>query len=877
MIRESLKKMLICILVFILLFNFLIASVSFADTEGNVVTSTSVEEHEAKQNNRVEEAGSGLSGILLMVIRLIMYIPAMIVNLETYAVAISAGKADTDPLSIFITPFDIIFNRFTLTDINIFSLDGLDDPNGLVGTIRQSIAMWFRIATGIAIGFLVIIFFIILIRLALNGDVAERKAKMKTALMDWLVSVLLVILMDFFVIGMININSMFVASIKGAASTDIAPAVTAIQDVILSDKTGFLLGFGALFTYFALTIATIWFLIRYIFRFFKVVLLVIIAPLAPIPYAVNKMTDKKSGSSLQVWLQEFIDAVFTQLIHCVVYVCVVGVALKGFAANTEIKGLEALAPCVFAIFAMFFVIPAENLVRRIFGIKRTGGVTNIIRNVASGAREVSTAVATIQSGTSIIGGLMNPAVGGANQGTDTLGIDTGGNVHTKPIDAGANSGLLGAGTPGYSNGNNLGLGDGSGIDGVQTGEGTDSTLLGEDGGITPGIGVGDRETAGKLEDLMQTVIGLTAGKGNGENVVDADVVDADTIETVNTDTVDVNESETSETSETYEEVPVIIPPEGSNDEEIRKLNQMLLTIQEDLNGKIEELKKELGEKLEEVLSPEKMKEIQTEIITLIKEKLEGIENPSEDELAQIKEEVMAEVSSHIQSGDEEVDKKLANVFDSFTSMAMAMTQSGLDIEISGQTNDVQGGEVDISTDAVEGVVDETTEYIQDAISTELALVPATRDAAVDVATKNAIFKGEIDGEIDMSDVGLSEIVSRLATSSTAEYGDNFDKALREAQRLVEKEGEAALANVDAFNNAPSMEAYSKLSDAGQTMVRLENMAAARGIAVNATVNSTTATKYSQAEMTSVTHTAGTTGSDDVVAKLKAQKGGNNNT
>ena len=165
MIKRTLEKMLICILIFILLFNFLLTSVTYADppeneTGNEVVVTTSVEENEEKHNNRLEDANSGLAGILLMLIRLSMYIPAMIVNLETYAVAISAGKADTDPLSVFITPFDIIFNRFTLTDINIFSIDGLD-PDGMVATIRQSVAMWFRVASGIAIGFLVVIFLVI--------------------------------------------------------------------------------------------------------------------------------------------------------------------------------------------------------------------------------------------------------------------------------------------------------------------------------------------------------------------------------------------------------------------------------------------------------------------------------------------------------------------------------------------------------------------------------------------------------------------------------------------------------------------------------------------------------------------------------------------
>ena len=122
----------------------------------------------------------------------------------------------------------------------------------------------------------------------------------------------------------------------------------------------------------------------------------------------------------------------------------------------------------------------------------------------------------------------------------------------------------------------------------------------------------------------------------------------------------------------------------------------------------------------------------------------------------------------------------------------------------------------------------------------------------------------------MSDTGLSEIVSRLATRSTSDYGNNFDKALRDAQKLIEKEGEASMASVDTFRSNPSVEAYSQLSKAGRTVVEMENMAAARGIAINATSSSTSAEQYMQASKTKITHTQG---SEDVLAKLQAQKGG----
>ena len=863
MIKRSFEKMLICILIFIILFNFLLTSVTYADNTTNetntVVVTSSVEENEAKHDERLEENSSGLAGILLMLIRLSMYIPAMIANLETYAVAISAGKADTDPLSVFITPFDIIFNRFTLTDINIFTIDGLD-PNGMVATIRTSVAMWFRVTTGVAIGFLVVIFLVILIRLAIQDDVAENKAKMKAAFTDWLVSVLLVIFMDIIVVLLVNINSMFVNAIKGVSSQDISAAVSAIQDVILSTSTGMLLGFGALFTYFGLTIITMIFLVRYIYRFFKVILLVVIAPLAPIPYAVNRMTDKKSGSSLQIWLFEIIDAVFTQIVHCIVYVCVVGVALQGFASNTEIKGLEALAPCTFAIFAMFFVWPAENLVRKIFGIKRSGGVTSIIRNVASGARETSTALASIQSGqtsgTSIIGGIMNNNNNTYNNGLPTdssvpeLGDST---VHTKPITTSENPILIGGseidpatGRP--YNSSTIDASDAAFVDTILPGQ-RDAV---DENGVPIALPSGRDEASDKLDGLTAIVAGL------GTTVVDADsseVVDSTLVET---------HEETYE--ETYEEaeIPAAVSLDGENedDELTQKINEKLKEIHEDLKNQ-----------LSEILDTDKIKELETQIVQMIKEKLDGVDNPTAEELQQVIREVQSELQTQISTGDAEQDEKISNAIKGFATMSAIAVSQGYDIEVEKKAGDIIDVDADgavIPADEIDGVVDETTGFIREAVSNELALVPATRDVAVDIATKNAIFTGEIDNEIDMSDTGLSEIVSRLATRSTSDYGNNFDKALRDAQKLIEKEGEASMASVDTFRSNPSVEAYSQLSKAGRTVVEMENMAAARGIAINATSSSTSAEQYMQASKTKITHTQG---SEDVLAKLQAQKGG----
>lgn len=877
MIKKSIEKMLICILIFIVLFNFLLTSVTYADnttnTTNSVTASTSAEETEAKHNERLEESNSGLGGIILSIIRTFMCIPGMIINIETYAVANSAGVNDTNQIASLITPFDIIFNRFILTDINVFTLDGLN-PNGMVATIRKSVAAFFAITSGVAIGLLIVIGLIITIKMALaKQESAEEESVLKKALPDFLFSIGLVLFMDVIVILMVNVNNMFVNGIKGVASHDISASVTAIEDIITSSSTGLLLGFGAVFVYLALAIITLLFLIKYIRRFFKVILLIIIAPLAPVPYAVSRMTGNRSGTALRVWFNEMVDAIFMQIIHCIVYVCIVGVALEGFAAETEIKGLAALAPCTFAIFAMLFVWPAETLIRKIFGIQNTGtSARNVIRNIASGAREVSSTMSSIQNiqstGTSIIGGIMNNTNSNSNTNTNntynngmpgapgTQGIgDT--TVHTKPITGGDSSLLIEGGeglasTGASYNPNMMDASDMAFIGAMTSGQGLPSG----DDSVPMALSTGD------TDKIAEVIAGL--------NLPDSNETDTTVTETTET-------TEIIETTETIHEVDEV--DEGDGDVEIPiatnpDKEHEDAEITRTINEKLEEIHKKLQEQLSEILDSNKIKELETQIVQMVKEKLEGVDDPSSEEIKQVISEVQEELKAQIATGDAERDNEIAEALKGFTTISALAVSQGYDVDVDPKAGEVIDAEVvdsvDVPADAVDGVVDETTGFIRDAVANELALVPATKDLAVDVATKNAIFTGEIDGEFDMSDTNLSEIVSRLATRSSSDYGDNFDKALRKAQKEVEREGEAEMAKMDAFRNNPSAEAYAQLSKAGQTVAQIENMAAARGIAVQATQNAMSAEQYTQATKTKITHTQS---SSDVLAQLQAQKPG----
>ena len=863
MIKGVLKKILICILISIIMFNFGITSVTFAapvtperiddfaetpevpedeeDEESDGAGSgTSVAEIEEQQNNRLDGVLDGIAGILTWFYRAYAWTISSVLNLETYAIAVSAGKNDSDALSLFITPFDIIFNRFILTDINIFNTDGLD-PDGMVATIRTSIAMWHSIASAFAIGILIVVLIILVAKLALIDDVAERKAKIKIALKDWFLSVVLVLLMRYIVILIVNVNNGFVGAIKGVAALDISEAVTAIQVEAIAIDNGALLGWGALIAYVLLSVQTLIFLCKYIFRFFTVSLLIIIAPLVPVPYAVSKMNDQKTSTALNTWLYEFINAVFSQIIHCIVYTCLVGVAFQGFAANTEIKGIEALAPATFAIFAMFFIGPAERLIRTIFKLKKGGGAMQVVKELANGTRNavavvngVNSAATNIANASTTIAGAfgvdLNNRAGENSGGAQVLSqgmnnIRYAGGLEGSLPRNGLN-GLNGVNGEGADllMGLPAGSGDGSGIDGGAM----VNTLLAAgqngEGGVAVGIATQNKD---KDEEVTNSIKALEAAVLAGSNT-DGDPSDDAEGETPTIVAEGVQTNEIS--SEQKDELTL----ESFFSEE--KKEELDPAVIDELTKILERLK---DEAVDEIVAKSQFEQLinagLTDILANIKTEiagmLAGISLTDEDELKKALEEIYTKYGADPeivkQSLGDDVDaEKFAG--EQYKGLFAEYAQTQIDEILEKARKESQG---DTDLPKVE-IPSETSQLIQTAIA-EAITNPGLQEIAKDIAIKQGIIEGKVEGEIDTSDEVISQIIFDITRKHAGISSDNHEKALKEARALVKKEGDASL---EEFEINPSMDSYKSLSKAGQTVVELENILKAQDLTMKAVRN-----------------------------------------
>lgn len=824
MIKGVFKKTLICILIFVIMFNFGITSITQATNTTNTTNSTnttmSAEEAEALDNEKSEKASTGLGGILLAAARGAVFVVCNGFNMITRSIAISAGQTDSEEVAEFITPFDIIFNRFVLTDINVFSLDGLD-PDGMVATIRESISMFFVVMTGISIGMLLIVLVVFVIQFALESDVATRRAKIKNALWDWLASVLAVILMDAIVMLVIFMNNQMVDAIKGNVAADVSTSLNAIEDVILSADTGIILGIGALITYVALTWQTFKFLWKYISRFFTVALLIIIAPLAPVPYALSKMKSRDASTSLWSWLGEFINAVCTQLVHCLIYSTLVAASFKALALNPEIKGVAALAPAIFSVFAMSFIGPAEHIIRSIFKVKSAkGGFIRTLGGIAEGSKEVNailtnksyTPPAEREGDTGIFGGFFASNIDRARQtitGQDPTKI----HYNNRAGDGADNPAVLrdGADNP-------------TGLEGRNP---TDGSGLGE---CDSADAVPVDELTPEQRRRMDEVVAGTHTREGTDGVDGVDAVGADGADglagdvVVATATSSVTTTEDNETTEEIREETVVAVPE--DEKKMQALKDYLaekLKVESDRiiesvsNIKItDENREELEAKFKEIFEP-----IQADI----KKMLEDAKGDQETFFRKVQEKYQGDTQHY-------------DYAKAFAMSLMAEAKPGdskdkpKDSEVDGDSLDEQARE------HLAGINDSTMDFLKQNIASALSDNPDLRDQFIEIINKRNALVGKAEIESDTSDELLAEMSVDIIKSEKLSSMDNYEEALAK----VKEGGDAAMAELES---ARKNGINDSTSDSVRRVVEFEKAAeqaaAARGLAVKVLKNTSSGT------------------------------------
>ncbi len=409
--KRVFKKFLIIVLIIFTLNNFLISSLDglaykvYAD---DPPTAADVDATRQETTNIIEELLGAVIGIFTFIPKVSAVGLAVAVDNLLKELAYSQGYVDDNgniqtgakpgvaagvgQTLTAITPFDILFNKIAITDINFFNFDGLPETH-VIYKIRTNIAGWYYVMRIITLAILLVILVYIGIRMALS-TVAIDKVLYKKMLVDWLTSLALVFLLHYIAIFAINANSALVnmlANVGGGTenNTKLFAFEVAMADMLSGSFGISLNSLGQAIVYCMLVAQTFGLFLSYFSRMLKLAFLLIIAPLITLTYSIDKIGDGKA-QALGNWLKEFVYTILIQPFHCVIYIAFVSMALT-LLQDSRGSATSQMAAGIIAVLCIRFTKEAEKIIRKIFSFKNDENTGSIAGGMAMTAVALNSA------------------------------------------------------------------------------------------------------------------------------------------------------------------------------------------------------------------------------------------------------------------------------------------------------------------------------------------------------------------------------------------------------------------------------------------------------------------------------------------------------
>lgn len=362
-------------------------------------------------------------GFLAIKIQVVGWVGIAAKVINNVVVKIEGGLKTTENGLIDIS--DIIFNRIPILDIDFFNFKKaggkIIDSSSIIYKLRKTISQWYyALFIVCAIGLLLTLIYIG-IRMAIS-TIAERKAKYKSMLQNWILSVVILFTLHFFMVAVIYINQS-ILDIMAMASGDLANLDTELFGMIMQLKAS--ASIPGTIVFVALVIYSVKFLLIYFKRLLNLAILTLIAPVIAIAYSIDKIKDGKS-QSLGAWMKEYVYNVFLQMIHAIVYAIFIGFI---FDIIRNGGGFDLIPNIVLILVTFNFMLKADEIMRKIFRIE---GGSSDVGDIAS--QTLKGAITGI-TGASIAGKVVKGYISGVGK--------VAGSAATKAAELVGTAGLLG--------------------------------------------------------------------------------------------------------------------------------------------------------------------------------------------------------------------------------------------------------------------------------------------------------------------------------------------------------------------------------------------------------------------------------------------------
>ena len=255
--------------------------------------------------------------------------------------------------------------------------------------LRKTIATWYVTIRNICIVCMLSILIYIGIRMMLSS-VANDKAKYKQMIKDWVVGLCLLFVMHYIMAFSVTMVEKLTQIVKTSVDKGLYMAIiedkdkkieNELKDTALKEymKDGYLyyptnlMGYlriemqkqddngayiGMIVCFLILVIFTCMFSITYLRRLLYMAFLTIIAPLVALTYPIDKVTDGQA-QGFNTWIKEYLFNLLIQPMHLMLYFILVTSAVELAGRNV-----------IYSLVALGFMLPAEKLLRRMFGFEK---------------------------------------------------------------------------------------------------------------------------------------------------------------------------------------------------------------------------------------------------------------------------------------------------------------------------------------------------------------------------------------------------------------------------------------------------------------------------------------------------------------------------
>ena len=307
---------------------------------------------------------------------------------------------------IKLTPAEIFAGNVAAFDANFFKTDTDHDQElggsdkSIVEELRNTVAKWYVALRNIAIVGLLSALLYIGIRIVISSSAGD-KAKYKQFFVDWVVALCLIFFLHYIMAFTMTMSETVTDVLAGQTTSQGRIKQVNIKLVGKDGKTqytddglseGFSVYFSSNFTgvarikadyadsalrmgysilYIALTVYTVYFAFVYLKRLLMLAFFTMIAPLVTLTYPLDKIRDGKA-QAFNYWFKEYMFYALLQPMHMLLYTVFVSSALSVAANNL-----------LYAIVALAFIVPAEKIVKQMFGIK--GNTESALGGFAGGA------------------------------------------------------------------------------------------------------------------------------------------------------------------------------------------------------------------------------------------------------------------------------------------------------------------------------------------------------------------------------------------------------------------------------------------------------------------------------------------------------------